>query len=62
MRFVLQPTALPAMEGVLAPNERLATTEHLHEGKLIAAEAFAIGDKAERGLAPTFVYYTTDQN
>ncbi|CAM9457981.1 unnamed protein product, partial [Ectocarpus sp. 8 AP-2014] len=35
------PTDLPVLEGALSPNERLLETEHLHEGQVIAPEAFA---------------------
>lgn len=31
------------LEGALAPNDRLLAVEHLHEGDLIAPEAFAEG-------------------
>lgn len=32
------------MKGALSPNERLLAVEHLHEGDVIAPEAFAEGE------------------
>lgn len=43
VRLMSQPTDLPTLEGALSPNDRLFATERLHEGVLIAPEAFAEG-------------------
>ncbi|CAM9657407.1 unnamed protein product, partial [Ectocarpus sp. 6 AP-2014] len=67
------PTDLPVLEGALSPNERLLETEHLHEGQVIAPEAFAEGDDGSLytgtwdgrvyrmdpdGTNPTVVFFT----